>query len=310
MIEGLEKGYLLVYVSPLIISAVLGIFLSFFISRNRLTPSARALFVLILAASLWSAGYALEFLSPALATKLLWAKFQYFGITTIPLAWFVFAFQYREPPGWSARPLKYLALLGFIPLLTLCLVWTNELHGLIWRNVKLQAFGPVQILEFDHGPAFWVYWAFSYGLLILGSAKLVVELLGSTPSSLIGFRRQVFMKSCTSRFHKAKSSMSNTTSCVFYRYMEQARLRWENSTRPTRPSFGESTNSVAAWLATRSQPAFLNTRLIGECINPTKTLVLISYFYNIIYLSGVYKYHKNIIKKNEKSVLTVCSISC
>jgi PAS domain S-box-containing protein len=170
---------LLFYISPLIISAVLGLFLALFILRNRPAPGSRALVAMILGASLWSTGYALEFLSPGLESKLLWAKFQYLGITTIPLAWFIFAARNQGSPGWSRRSFRIWALLAIIPLVTLCLVWSNQFHGLIWRQVQLLSIGPVQMLEIHHGPWFWVYWIYSYGLLFLGSFRLVRALFGT-----------------------------------------------------------------------------------------------------------------------------------
>jgi PAS domain S-box-containing protein len=170
---------LLFYISPLIISAVLGLFLAIFILRNRPAPGSRALVALILGACLWSAGYALEFLSPGLENKLFWAKFQYFGITTIPLAWFIFAARNQGSPGWSRQSLRLWALLAVIPLVTLCLVWSNQFHGLVWRQVQILSIGPVQMLEIHHGPWFWVYWIYSYGLLFLGSLRLVRALFGT-----------------------------------------------------------------------------------------------------------------------------------
>lgn len=170
---------LLFYIIPLMFSAVFGLFVASLIARNRPAPGARTLAILILGASLWSTGYALEFLSPGLETKLLWAKFQYFGIATIPLAWFIFTLQYLESPPWLARSPKRQALLGIIPIVTLGLVWTNEFHGLVWRRMQILAAGPVQMLDIDHGPWFWVYLTFSYCLLLLGSINLIRSLLGA-----------------------------------------------------------------------------------------------------------------------------------
>jgi PAS domain S-box-containing protein len=82
-------------------------------------------------------------------------------------------------PDWMERWLKNRALLGVIPLLTLFLVWTNEEHGLVWRDVHLQEMGSVQVLGIEHGPWFWVYLIFGYILMLLGSVRLVRGLLSS-----------------------------------------------------------------------------------------------------------------------------------
>jgi PAS domain S-box-containing protein len=114
-----------------------------------------------------------------LGNKLFWAKFQYFGIVTIPLTWFIFAVHYMGAPGWFDRWFKYRIFLTIVPLLTLLLVWSNEYHGLVWRSVHLQAIGPMHMLGIEHGPWFWVYLAYGYVFMLLGSIRLVTGLLGS-----------------------------------------------------------------------------------------------------------------------------------
>jgi PAS domain S-box-containing protein len=163
-------------ISLLIISASLGFFLAIYIARNRRAPGSQALSVLILGASLWSLGYAFEIVASSLTFKLFWERFEFFGIVTIPLAWFTFVAQYLGNPEWMKRILKQRVLLGIIPFVTLALVWTNELHNLVWQHVEMEAIGPLVTLDFVRGPWFWVLMVFSYILLLLGSVKLVVSL--------------------------------------------------------------------------------------------------------------------------------------
>ena len=160
-------------------STVVGLVLAFEITRNRATSGSRALVALLLAASLWSLGYALEIASPELNAKLFWAKFQYFGITMLPVAWFMFSIQYLGAPAWLPPVRLLRLLLAAIPAVTLILVWTNELHLLIWQAERLTAIGPIQLLALDHGPWFWVFWVYSYLLLLLGSIWLIKRALSS-----------------------------------------------------------------------------------------------------------------------------------
>ncbi len=168
----------LFYVSPLIFGAALGLALAFFVSRIRYVPGSRSLVALILMATLWSGAYALEFLSPSLEMKLFWAKVQYFGIATIPVAWLVFAHRYMESHEWP-RSLAARLGLGLIPFLTIVLVWTNDFHHLIWQTTYLETSGPLHILEFHHGTWFWVYWLYAGILLMWGTYKLAKTLLSS-----------------------------------------------------------------------------------------------------------------------------------
>ncbi len=170
---------LLVYVFPLAFIAIFGLFLALFITRIRYTPGARPLVVLIVAASLWSAGYALEFYSPELGMKIFWAKFQYFGIMSIPLAWLYLSYHYQGSSQGLRKLWKFWALSGVIPALTILLVWTNEYHRLVWQTIHLEAIGPVQILDLDHGPWFYICWIYSYILMLVGSIRLGKTLLGA-----------------------------------------------------------------------------------------------------------------------------------
>jgi PAS domain S-box-containing protein len=172
-------GALFLYISPLIFSALLGPLLAMAIARRWNTPGAKAMITLLLAASLWSAGYAAEIVSQDLTSKLFWAKFQYFGIVSIPPAWFCFAILYLGSPGWTKHPWLYRVLLAIIPVITVGLVWTNEVHFLIWKQMYLEAVGPVPMLVIEHGPWFWIYIAYCYTLLLLGSVRLAWGLLGS-----------------------------------------------------------------------------------------------------------------------------------
>ncbi|MCU0485789.1 MAG: PAS domain S-box protein [Anaerolineales bacterium] len=168
------------YVTPLFLGAVFGIWLVILIAQNRPVPGARTLAFMIWGAVIWSVGYALEILAPTLEAKLLWAKLQYFGIVVLPVAWYIFAVQYLAQPGRSLHSLKYRVLLLVIPMITLALVWTNELHRLVWSHTRLQTVGPLLLLEVEHGLWFLVFTLFNYCLFILGTARLVFSLHRST----------------------------------------------------------------------------------------------------------------------------------
>ena len=79
------------YALPLAIAAILSALLTFTMWERRHTPGATPAAVLLFALFVWSAGYSLEFLGADLPTKLFWAKIQYFGIVTLPVALLLFA---------------------------------------------------------------------------------------------------------------------------------------------------------------------------------------------------------------------------
>ena len=75
--------------SLLLLSTAVGIGLSVFAWQRKDVPGSGAFAVLAAALAEWSLTYALELAVPDLETKTLWAQFQYIGIATIPVAWFV-----------------------------------------------------------------------------------------------------------------------------------------------------------------------------------------------------------------------------
>ncbi|MBK9713509.1 MAG: response regulator [Kouleothrix sp.] len=146
-------------------------FLAIFAWRHRGVRGATTLAALMLAVMVWTLAYAPDLSSHDLASKVFWSKVEYMGIVAVPVAWLAFALQFTGHERWL-RP-RAIALLALPSLLTLPLVWTNEAHGLIWRSVSLVP-GP----EFDgwnavYGPAFWLFTAYSYVLLLVGAALLL-----------------------------------------------------------------------------------------------------------------------------------------
>ena len=165
------------YILLLLLAAVLSAAVAVYGWHRRHVPGARAFVLLMVGVAVWALAYAFELQGDHLPTKLVWAKLEYLGIVTVPLAWLVFAAQYAGRARWLT-PRAFL-LLALVPLATLLLAWTNEAHGLIWSRVGLQATAPFVLLELAHGPWFWVHIGFSYGALLLGTGLLSETLLRS-----------------------------------------------------------------------------------------------------------------------------------
>ncbi len=159
------------YVAPLIIAAGITAWLAVAAWRRRPAAGAVPFAALMAAVSLWSLGYSVELLVPDLASKILWAKIEYAGIVTVGVAWLLFALEYSGNEGW-ATPLRR-ALLATPPVLVLAMVWSNELHGLIWRTVELNVGGDIPVLDVSYGPGFWVHALYTYALLLVSTGLLL-----------------------------------------------------------------------------------------------------------------------------------------
>ena len=167
----------LLYVFPLFVAAIGSLILASVAWNRRPGPGIVPFVWLMLAAGIWSAAYGFELVSEDLAPKIFWAKVQYLGIATLPVAWFLFALQYTGRESWVARTRRSALLLGIVPTITVFLVWTNDLHGLIWQNIQLEIRGSASVMAFTEGPWYWLNIAFAYVLLLLGTLLLIQRLL-------------------------------------------------------------------------------------------------------------------------------------
>jgi PAS domain S-box-containing protein len=160
------------YIFPLLVSTIIASFVAIYVWQRRATASgAMALALLALACAEWSLGYALEIAGADLPTKIFWGKSQYVGITTIPLLWIIFAYSYATKGIRMTR--RTVSLLSIMPVITLILVFTTELHGLIWKDVRIHTVGTFSALEVTHGVWFWIYWMYSNTLLLLGTTFIL-----------------------------------------------------------------------------------------------------------------------------------------
>lgn len=156
---------------PLLLAAFISMGVAWYVWQLRARRGAMALVVLATAAAIWSLGYALEIAGTDLPTKLFWGEIQYFGISVVPLGWFLFAWQYT---GRFSPPTRQTLIgLSIIPIITVLLALTTEVHGLVWRDYKLATSGNLLTLEITHGPWFWVYWVYAQLLVLAGTVLII-----------------------------------------------------------------------------------------------------------------------------------------
>ena len=159
------------YSTPLILAVGLAVGLIVYLWPHRSRPGVASFVFLVIVAGEWSLTYALEILSFSLAEKFFWARMQYFGISFLALGWLFFAFDITGHPLRKRSPIFWALLM--IPVVTVGLVWTTELHGLIYRSIDLITWGPYRVFTQEYGPWFWVIMAYSYVLVFIGALRLV-----------------------------------------------------------------------------------------------------------------------------------------
>ncbi len=155
----------------LIINASIAIIFAFFGWLRRLNPGGKPFAFLMLAIAEWSLSRAIEAAAVDPAAKIFWGQVEYFGIATAGLLWLLFAAEFARKGRWFTR--KRLILLSVIPLLTIGLVFTNDLHGLIWTSITRSPSPGSDLLIYEHGPWFWLATAYNYTTFIAGTVLLL-----------------------------------------------------------------------------------------------------------------------------------------
>ncbi len=120
---------------------------------------------LLSACSVWIFFYILELLSSDIKLKILWSKIQYLGISTVPATFFILILYFSGYVEWATKNKRL--YLYIIPLITLAIVFTNEYHGLIWKQIELVQEGRYFFLDYQYGLWFWVSMGYSYVLLLI-----------------------------------------------------------------------------------------------------------------------------------------------
>ncbi|RMF05662.1 MAG: PAS domain-containing protein [Chloroflexi bacterium] len=165
------------YMLPFLVAGIFALILALYAWRRRFLAGAVTLSVMALVVSVWVLGYAFEIGSIELSGKVFWGKVQYLGIVAAPVTWLIFILQFRGYTRWVTWP-RILAMC-VIPAITVLLVWTTARHGLMWQQVSLDPTGPFPALTVEYGGWFWVHWAYSTLLVMLGIVLMIDLLLRS-----------------------------------------------------------------------------------------------------------------------------------
>lgn len=165
------------YVWVLLTSAAITGALATYAWRRRDVPPAAYFAVLMAMAFTWSFGYALEVVVVDLPAKLFWANVQYFCFAGCAAMWLAVALHMAGRGSWLTS--SRLALISIIPAITVALVWTNDLHGLIRRDVFLDTSGLFPVISKSYGYWYWVLLIYTYALLGATVVLLVRMLLAA-----------------------------------------------------------------------------------------------------------------------------------
>jgi len=104
--------------------------------------------------------------------RLFWVKVQYLGIAIVPVSWLFLVISYTRNQQWLNR--QNLIRLLAIPLITLLIAWTNELHELVWVNPAVESNPFFNHLVFEQGLWYWINVIYAYTLISISTILLII----------------------------------------------------------------------------------------------------------------------------------------
>lgn len=154
------------------LAAIISVGVLFYAWRYRASRQIPALIWLTFSVLGWLVCNILDLVTSTQAGTVFWAKAGYVFIMSTTLIWLRFALRYTNHYKWlQARRFAWFCI---IPLLTIFIVFTNELHHLMWVEYTFVPVGnalAIHILRY--GAWFWINVVHEYLLVFIGAALIV-----------------------------------------------------------------------------------------------------------------------------------------
>ncbi len=164
------------------LSLILSVF-SFLKLRN--APGGTPYTVVTFLSAVFTFSYAIELSSNSLKDIKFWLGIEYMAMPYIPAFILLMCFEYI---GIKLRQ-RFILLLFSIPLITIFMHHTNELHHLYYVSVGLLAEAPVPIAHLEYGPFFYLHSLYLFSCLAISIILLLLQL----KKALFRFRIQLLI---------------------------------------------------------------------------------------------------------------------
>ncbi len=169
----------LLYLISYLVSMITSMGISIYAWRRRRTIGAFPFALVALTQAVWTLGYVFELASPSLEAKIFWDNLQWVGAFVWPMVFLAFALQYTGRK--LVHPKRTWGLLASTPIIALLLIFTNDLHGLIWPTAWLVPGEPFPALVYDFSLFVWGMVIYAYGLVLSGLFILIGHFIRVQP---------------------------------------------------------------------------------------------------------------------------------
>jgi PAS domain S-box-containing protein len=147
-------------------TALLTSFVTLLLLRRYHSPTAPAATLLFASLSLWLFAESLSLVMTNAHDRIVVGKLIYPGVVATPVAVLLLAARAARRERWITP--RTLAALWIMPVITLVLVASNDLHGWIWPRIEAQPGTGGEEIVWSHGPGFWA--SITYAYVLLGTA--------------------------------------------------------------------------------------------------------------------------------------------
>lgn len=160
----------IVFAAILLINAAAAFLIAILLIRRPTAPGLRSLTMMLCMLGVWSFGYAMITLVPALEAKRFWLRFENIGILSVPVIWFVFTIQYTRLDRWLNKLTG--SLLFLIPVISLVMLFSDRWFHIYYSSIRpfSEHGGPLVI---GRGPWYLVTLVNSYLFNLMGMGLLV-----------------------------------------------------------------------------------------------------------------------------------------
>ncbi|MFJ8246244.1 histidine kinase N-terminal 7TM domain-containing protein [Peribacillus asahii] len=174
------------YMLVVIIAGSLSLFLCLYAQlKLKDAPGAKPYIIVTLLSAIFTFSYACELASTTLEQIKFWLNMEYLALPFIPVFILLMCFEYV---GQKLKHWMYY-LLFVIPINTIFMHSTNDLHHLYYTSVELRSDSPFPIIKLEWGPWFYIHAIFLFLCLMISVLILLMQL----KKSVFRFQMQILM---------------------------------------------------------------------------------------------------------------------
>lgn len=161
----------------LVTSGLLALVVAALAWQERHRSGAAVMAAVLVVVSLWGIGQAILVAGPSLGTKLFGFNLSLVGFLSIPPLWLRYTLTYTGYDERFPRPL--LGVFTLAPLGLVALVFTNDVHGLLYVAPTLDGTGVDAVLTYEWTPFYWGVISLAYGQIAVATWLFAEKFLRS-----------------------------------------------------------------------------------------------------------------------------------